>query len=124
MRLFPFHPPCNVSDKDRLFSKIRGAVPNPPQRERVRQVWIPPETWRLANEKIAARRYLIQRSVCSLGRKINASIQGGRQRSLAEAGASIESFLVSYPPLVKEVWIWVQGWYKDAGDPPPIQDNH
>ena len=79
-RRFPLRPPRNVIDKYHLFAELRGSVHNHPWRERVRQVRILPETWRLIDEIIAARQDRVQRSVRSLGVIIKAILQGGRQR--------------------------------------------
>ena len=37
----------------------------------------------------------------------------------AESGADVESLLASDPPLSKEAWIRMQGWYKYLVEPPP-----
>ena len=55
----------------------------------------------------------------SLGRHIKAILHGGYQRRLAEAVAAVYSLLTSDPPLVKEAWIRIRGWHKDASDRPP-----
>ena len=35
----------------------------------------------------------------------------------------MESLLTSDLPLIREAWIWVWGWYKDAVECPPPQDR-
>ena len=111
-RRFPLRPPQTANAKDCLFVELRGAVPNFPLWGRVRQAWILPETWRLVDEKIVVRRDRLQQSVRSLGRRINASLRGGRQHRAAEAGASVRPLLASDLPLVKEVWIRMRGGTK------------
>ena len=53
-----------------------------------------------------------------LGRNIKASFHGGHHRREAGAGAAVDYLLASDPPLVKDVWIWMLGCYKDVFDPP------
>ena len=61
----------------------------------------------------------------NLGHRIKPSFQGGRQCRAVEAGAAVESLITSDLSLVKDVWIQMWGWYKDADYPPPLrQGNH
>ena len=35
------------------------------------------------------------------------------------AGAEVDHLLTSDPPVIKEAWIRMSGWYRDVEDPPP-----
>ena len=53
--------------------------------------------------------------VRDLGRKIKAQTKGDNNQRAAEARAEVESLLASdHPPLVKEVWRRMRGWYKES----------
>ena len=56
------------------------------------------------------------------GRQVRVSLKANHHRQEADVGDAVDSFLASDPPLVKEVWIWIQGWYKDSIDchPTPL----
>ena len=62
-----------------------------------------------------------QRLLCRLGRQIKASIQADRRQWSEMSGTDIETLLASNPPLVKEAWTRMKGWYQEAKDraPPP-----
>ena len=91
----------------------------PPWRERYCQAWISPETWILINTRIEACQRKDQRSSRALGRAIKAVLQVYRRIWAAESGSAVESLLASDPPLIREAWIQMQGWYKDAIEHPP-----
>ena len=61
-----------------------------------------------------ARRRKDQRSSRALACAIKLAFQGGRCRQAAKAGSAVESLLASYPPIIREAWIWMRGWYKEA----------
>ena len=52
----PLLPPKEPTREDELFGDLRRAVPKPHEREKHRNAWISDETWRLANERVSARR--------------------------------------------------------------------
>ena len=55
-RRMPLLPPKEPTREDELFGDIRRAVPKPHEREKHRNAWISDETWRLADERVSARR--------------------------------------------------------------------
>ena len=117
----PIRPPATLDKADRTFAEIRGAIPNHPQKERHCQAWISPETWSLIDTRTAARRQGDQRSSWDLAHAINIALQGDRHRWAGEVGSEVESLLASNPPLTREAWIRMRGWYKDAVDHPHPQ---
>ena len=109
---------------DRMFAELRRAIPKPYQKERHRQAWIPPETWSLIDTRIESRHQRYQQSSRALSRAIEAEIQGDQHKQTAKAGSTVEYLLTSdWPltnrPLIREAWIGMQGWYKEAVDSPP-----
>ena len=44
-------------------------------------------------------------------RKVWVILNVDRQCRAEIAGSGVEAFLVPYPPLVKEAFIWMRGWY-------------
>ena len=52
---------------------------------------------------------------------IQVSLREDRMRHDYVVGGEIESLLASEPPLVRETWIRLKGWYRDASyrSPPP-----
>ena len=116
---FSIRPPAPLDKVDRMFSKLRGAIPKTPRRERHRQAWISPDTWSLIGTRTAACRQGDQRNARYLTRPIKKSLQEDRRRRAAEAGSGVKALLASNPPLICEAWIWMRGWYKDAVDHPP-----
>ena len=52
----PLIPPREPTREDTLFGDLWRAVPKPHKREQHRNAWISDETWRLVNERVAARR--------------------------------------------------------------------
>ena len=58
-----------------------------------------------------------------LGRAIRASLKIDRKRRAEDAGAEVEALLVSDPPLHREAWHRIKGWYKAAFNraPPPAR---
>ena len=122
---FPTRPPKTPDGFDRLLSEIRRGIPNPTWWEIPRQACISPETWRLIDTRIAARRHKdgAQRSSKTLRRKIKAIIQEGRRQREIEAGSAVESLLSSDLPLLREAWINMWGCYKEAVDRPTPPDR-
>ena len=81
----------------------------------------------LRDERFSARPYparyqaLIQR----LERAIKASLKGYRRRRTEEAGEEVKRMLGSDPPLHREAWHRMKGWYQATVDraPPPSRVN-
>ena len=82
------------------------------------------DTWRLVDERVSMIRVtsrdqaLIQR----LGRAINAILKRNRRRRTEEAGEDIEKLLGVEPPLHKESWHQMKGWYKAVVNHVPPSD--
>ena len=68
---------------------------------------------------MAAHRQGDQRNTRSLARAIKTSLQGDQCIQAAEAGSVVKALHTSDPPLIREEWIRILGWYKDAVDRPP-----
>ena len=119
------HPLSALMREDRIFAALRRSVPKPRAREARKNVWILATTWRLFNERVSARRdlakdqALIQRLVCA----IKASLREDRKGRAEEAGEEVETLLGSDPPLHREAWHQIKGWYKATVDraPPPAR---
>ena len=61
-----------------------------------------------------------QLSSWALVRAIKAELQGERSRWASKAGSAVKSLITYDPPLVCEAWIWMQVWYKEAVNRPPL----
>ena len=113
----PIRPPATPDRVDRMFAEFRRAIIRTPWRERHRQAYISPDIWSLIDNRIAARRRQEQRRSWSLNRTMKAGIQEDRRIRAAEAGSAVESLFQSYPPLIREAWICMRGWYKTGSSP-------
>ena len=84
------------------------------------QAWISPEILRLVDTRIAARRRKDRAHQISmtLNHKIKASLKEDRRQRVAKAVSLVDSLLTSDLPLIREAWIRIRGWYKDAVDRP------
>ena len=70
-------PPRKPTREDTLFGDLRRAVPKPHKREKHRNAWISKETWRLADERVSAKRGKRVRSrLRRLGLAFRASLKG------------------------------------------------
>ena len=62
-----------------------------------------------------------QERVWRLSQQNKVRLQEDRRRRAAKAGSMVESILASNPHMIREAWIQMRGWYKDAVDcPPPL----
>ena len=52
----PLQPPKDPTREDELFGDLRRAVPKPHEQEKHRNAWISDETWRIADERVYAKR--------------------------------------------------------------------
>ena len=60
-----------------------------------------------------------------MGIKLQASLKAYCQRHKKTAGMKLEALLVSDPPLGKDAWIRIRGWYRDVEYRiPPIKGVH
>ena len=85
--------------------------------------WISEDTWRLVDKRFSARRNpeKYQTWIRTLIRAIKESLQGDRRRRVEAAGAEVEALLGSDPPMPREAWQRLKGWYKamvDRDQPP------
>ena len=78
--------------------------------------------WKLVNKRVYARQdpENYQSLIWRLGRAIAESLKGNRRQRAEEAGAEVEELLGSDPPLQREAWHRIKGWYQAAvnRDPP------
>ena len=122
----PLMPPKKPTREDKLFGDLRRAVPKPHDREKNRNAWISDETWRLADERVSARRGTrVRARLRRLGRAFRASLKGDRRRRVEDAGKDVEALLREDPPNAKESWRRMKGWYRAAEKrgPPPARDT-
>ena len=96
-------------------------MPKPQAREMRKNRWILEDTWRLVDERVYARQNpaKYQTRIRSLSRAIAASLKGDRRRRVEAAGAEVETLLGSDPPMPREAWQWIKGWYKAGVDRDP-----
>ena len=111
----PLKPPTEPTREDELFGDIQRAVPKPHGQEKHRNAWISEETWRLAEERVSARRETrVRARLRRLGQSIRAGLKGDSKRRVEDAGKDVEALLGGYPPNAKEVWRRMKGWYNAA----------
>ena len=115
-KTFPLKPPTEPTIEDDVFAALRRAVPKARAREARQNEWISTETWRLVDERVSARRdpekgHAIKRR---LGRAIKMILENDRRHRADEAGEEVEALVGSDPPIIKEDWHSIQGWYKST----------
>ena len=119
----PLRPPTTQTREEGIFANLRRAVPKPLAREARKNAWILAATWRLVDERVSARRDIAkdQGLIWRLERAIKESLREDRQRRAEEAGAELETLMGSDPPLHREDWQRIKGWYKAVVNcaPPP-----
>ena len=65
-------------------------MPKPHKPENHRNAWISDETWRLADERVSARRETRLRArIRILGRAVRASLKGGRIQRVEDVGKDV-----------------------------------
>ena len=101
-----------------------GGVPKPPTAKRRRAPWFSEETWCVIDVRVSLRREptWYQTRIRNLGQKIRASLNVDMRQYEEETRSAVEYLLASNPPLFKEWWHQMWGWYKDTMDrtPPPL----
>ena len=98
-RRLPLLPPKEPMREDKLFGDLRRAVPKPHEQEKHRNAWISDETWRLADERVLARRGTrVRARMRKLGRAVRSSLKEDRRRRVEEAGKDVEALLGEDPP--------------------------
>ena len=116
----PLLPPKEPTREDKLFGDLRRAVQKPHEREKHRNAWISDETWRLADERVLARRGTRMRArLRRLGQAFRASLKGDRRRRVEDAGKDVEAILGEDPPNAKEAWRRMKGWYRASSNRGP-----
>ena len=112
----PLRPPITPTREDRIFAALQRAVPKPRARESKKNAWILAITWRLVDKRVSVRRYIAkdQALIWRLGRAIKAILREDRKRKTEETGVEVETLLGSDPPLNREAWHRIKGWYKAA----------
>ena len=118
----PLCPPTEPTREDIIFAALRRAVPKPRAWEARKNAWISATTWRLVDERVSVCWYIAktQALIWRLGRAIKASLKEEMRRRAEEVGAEVETLLGSDPPLRREAWHRIKGWYKAAvGHAPP-----
>ena len=105
---------------ENIFSELKTQIPKPPLNEWVRRAWIYDKNWPAIYARVTARREEDQRTVRQLSRQIRAGLCTDQKIRAEEAGRTIESLLaLDPPPLVREAWVWMWGWYRDAANRSP-----
>ena len=119
----PLRPPTALTREDGIFAALRRAVSKPLDREAKKNTLILAATWRLVDERVSSFRDIAndQALIPRLGHAIKASFQEDRKRREEEAGSKVETLMGSEPPIHREAWKRIKGWYKAGVDraPPP-----
>ena len=107
--------------EDGLFAALRRAVPEPKARDANKNAWILVSTWRLVNKRVSTRRYPVrdQAPIQRIRLAINTSLKGDRRQSTEKAGEEVKRLLLLDPPLHREAWHRMKGWYRSASDRVP-----
>ena len=114
----PLHPPTEPTMEDTIFADLRRAVPKPRAQEARKNAWILATMWRLVNDRVSALQDLskCQALIRRMGRVIRVSLRTDRKWRSEEAWSEVEAMLGSDPPLHREAWRHIKGWYKAAVD--------
>ena len=109
--------------EDTILAALWRAVTKPQAREARKNAWMLAETWRLVENRFSTRQDLAkdQALLRRLSPAIQASLTTDRRRQAEEAGEELEALFGSDPPMQREAWHRIKGWYKAAFDhaPPP-----
>ena len=108
-----------ASASDKLFSYLNTQIPKPPLHERVRRDWISDDMWAAMYARVTTLQEGGQWTVRQLSRRIRAGLSTDWKRQVEEADCTIESLLVSDPPLVRWAWVRMRGWYRYSANRPP-----
>ena len=121
----PILPPTALTREDGIFLALWRAVPKLLARDARKNAWISEAMWRLVYKRVSARQDPLKYQVLiwRLGRAIAASLKDDRRRRAEEAGVEVETLLGSDPPLHREDWHRIKGWYRAAVEraPPPAR---
>ena len=121
----PLQPPTTPTREDGLFAALWRAVPKPKARDarKTRGSQRPCGDLSMRESSTLRDPARAQSLIRRLGRAIEAILKGYRRRRAEEAGKEVERFLGSDPPLHREAWHWMKGWYRAAVDraPPPAR---
>ena len=79
--------------------------------------WITPLTWRLIDQKTAARRSGYGLLARSLSKKVSRSLKQDRKARARRAGMQAQSFLEKGE--IREAFGCIKGWYREVGPRPP-----
>ena len=105
-----------------IFAALGRAVPKPQTWYTRKNAWISEATWRLVDERVYARQDPAkdQSLIRRLGRAVAEILKSYRQHRAEKAGEEVEALLGLDPPLHREAWKWIKGWYQAAvGRAPP-----
>ena len=106
-----------------IFAVLWRAIPKPKACKSRKNAWILEAAWRFVNTRVSASQNHVwyQYPICILSCLINAILEADQQWRTEEAGGETEGLLASSPPLHKETWHSMKGWYKATHDraPPP-----
>ena len=108
-------------ETDKIFSELKTQIPKPPLHEQVSQDCISDDTWASIDSRITVRQEGAEQTVRKLSWWICAGLSTDRKRRAEEEGRTIKSLFTSEPPLVREAWVHMCGWYKDAANRPPVR---
>ena len=125
-RRMPLLPPKEPTREDELFGDLRWVVPKPHEWEKHRNAWISDKTWRLADERVSARKGTrVRARLRRLGQAFRSSLKGDRRRRVEDAGKDVEALLGEDPPNAKAARRRMKGWYRAAANrgPPPARDT-
>ena len=97
---------------------LHRAILKPLARDARKNAWILEASWILLDKRVSARRDPAkdQNLIWRLSRAIEASLSDNRRRQAEELGAEVEALLGSDPPLHREAWKRIKGWYQPAFD--------
>ena len=111
----PLIPPGNKTRTraDELFTELRRAVPKRGKLSSLHNLRISEETWRLVDKRFSTRREpeRYQQRLRRLARAIRYPLKEYRRRRVTTAGEAVESLFTWDPPLPREAWRRMRGWY-------------
>ena len=121
------HPLCNPTTPTKwggIFVSLRWTIPNTKSQEGRNNTWILVDTRRIVDTRVSVRQDPAhnQGLLGCLSRQIAAILKEDWHQRVETARGNMEDLLTSEPPLQKEAYNHMKGWYKVASGcaSPPV----
>ena len=107
-------PKTTPMGEDGLFTALRRAISKTKARESRNNVWMLEDIWRLVVMIVSMRQDPARNQglLQHLSHQITARLKEYNWRQMETSRVDIEALLALHPPISKEAWHRMKGWYK------------